>query len=285
MGVTDCHVHINPIWQMHVRARALLGHGGPGADLESYARSPPKFLDYLDRCGIERAVLVNYVAPEIVGYTAEANEFVSEYCRTDPRRLIAIGSVLPTHPDPGAEVERLVRDLGIRGLKVHPSHQLFAPNDYVHGRNTGLRAIYEACERRRIPVIFHTGTSVFPGARNRFAEPMLVEDVAIDFPDLTIVLAHGGRPLWMDQAVFLTRRFANVFLELSSVPPQKLLEYFPTLASLAKKTIFGSDWPGPGVKDIAENLAAFRGLPIPDDAKTWILEENPRRVFPTTPST
>jgi len=147
MGVTDCHVHLNPIWQMHPRARALIGHGGAGVELEAYARSPQKFLDYLDHCGVERAVLVNYVAPEIVGYTEQANDFVSEYCRADPRRLIAIGSVLPSHPDPGEEVERLVGTLGIRGLKIHPSHQLFAPNDYVHGHQPGLRAIYAACER------------------------------------------------------------------------------------------------------------------------------------------
>jgi uncharacterized protein len=285
MGITDCHVHINPIWQMHPAARALVGHSGAGEELEAYARSPEKFLRYLDRCGIERAVLVNYVAPEIVGYTTEANEFVSDYCRADPRRLLAVGSVLPTHPDPAAEVERLVRKLGIRALKLHPPHQLFAPNEYVHGRAPGLRAIYATCEQLGIPVIVHTGTSVFPGARNRFADPMLVEDVAIDFPNLTIVLAHGGRPLWMDHATFLVRRFPNVFLELSSVPPAKLLEYFPNLPKLADKSLFGSDWPGPGVKDIAENLAGFRALPMPAEAKTRILEENPLRVFPTTPPT
>jgi uncharacterized protein len=285
MGVTDCHVHINPVWQMHARARGLVGHGGSGVDLEAYARSPTRFLDYLDRCGVERAVLVNYVAPEIVGYTTEANEFVSDYCQTDRHRLIAVGSVLPTHRDPGAEVERLVGALGIRGLKIHPSHQLFAPNDYVHDRLPGLRAIYSACERLEIPVIFHTGTSVFPGARNRFAEPMLIEDVAIDFPKLTIVLAHGGRPLWMDQAMFLTRRFDHVYLELSSVPPAKLLEYFPNLSKLSSKVVFGSDWPGPGVKDIAENLAAFRALPLPDEVRTEILETNPRRIFPAARAT
>ncbi|HXQ94678.1 MAG TPA: amidohydrolase family protein [Thermoplasmata archaeon] len=285
MGVTDCHVHINPIWQMHPAARALVGHGGEGAELEAYARSPERFLAYLDRCGVDRAVLVNYVAPEIVGYTTEANDFVGEYCRADPRRLVAVGSVLPSHPDPGAEVERLVLQLGIRALKLHPPHQLFAPNEYVHGNRPGLRAIYAACERLRVPVIVHTGTSVFPGARNRFADPMLVEDVAIDFPELTIVLAHGGRPLWTDHASFLARRFPNVYLELSSVPPSKLLEYFPNLPKLADKTVFGSDWPGPGVKDIAANLAAFRALPLPDDAQAKILEENPLRVFPTTPLT
>jgi predicted TIM-barrel fold metal-dependent hydrolase len=129
-------------------------------------------------------------------------------------------------------------------------------------------------------VIVHTGTSVFPGARNKFADPLFVEDVAIDFPDLTIVLAHGGRPLWMETAMFLTRRFPNVWLEVSGVPPARLLEYFPRLPALAEKVLFGTDWPGPGVKDIRANLDAFRALPIPTDVQRRILEENPLRVFP-----
>src|SRR5580693_9637300 len=122
MGVTDCHVHINPLWEMHPPIRALLGRGGEGEEIDSYLKDPRKFLGYLDRCGVDRAVLVNYVAPEIVGYTERANDFVAEYCRSDPERLIAVGSVLPTHRTPGAEVERLVRTLGIRGLKINPPH-------------------------------------------------------------------------------------------------------------------------------------------------------------------
>ncbi|HEY6238402.1 MAG TPA: amidohydrolase family protein, partial [Thermoplasmata archaeon] len=110
-----------------------------------------------------------------------------------------------------------------------------------------------------------------------------IEDVAIDFPRLTIVLAHGGRPLWMEQAMFLTRRFPNVFLELSSIPPSKLLEYFPRLESVAGRVLFGSDWPGPGVKDVGENLDAFRALPLSDATKSAILIENPERVFPRRP--
>jgi predicted TIM-barrel fold metal-dependent hydrolase len=109
---------------------------------------------------------------------------------------------------------------------------------------------------------------------------MMIEDVALDFPDLTIVLAHGGRPLWMETAVFLTRRFPNVWLEVSGIPPARLLDYFPTLAKLSEKVLFGTDWPGPGVKDIRTNLDAFRALPIPADAQRRILEENPLKVFP-----
>jgi uncharacterized protein len=283
VGVTDCHVHINPLWEMHPEARALLGHAGPGVDVERYVREPGRFLDYLDRSGIDRAVLVNYVSPDIVGYTEKTNAFVSEYAQQDRERLIAVGSVLPSHPTPGAEVDRLVDELKIRGLKIHPPHQLFAPNAYADGATPGLREIYAAAERRRLPIIFHTGTSVFPGARNRFGSPMLVEDVAIDFPSLTIVLAHGGRPIWMEEAVFLTRRFPNVYLEVSSVPPTKLLEYFPALDRLADKVLFGSDWPGPGVRDIGANLTAFRHLPLSEGVVDQILSRNPEKVFPRLP--
>ncbi|MCI4330443.1 MAG: amidohydrolase family protein [Thermoplasmata archaeon] len=283
MGITDCHVHINPLWEMLPHARALLGTSGPGEQIERYLHDPQLFLNYLDSCGIDRAVLVNYVSPQVVGYTERANEFVAEYVRADPQRLIAVGSVLPSHPNPGDEVRRLVDELGIRALKIHPPHQLFAPNGYVDGSAPGLRAIYSACEERGIPVIFHTGTSVFPNARNRFGQPMLVEDVAIDFPNLTIVLAHGGRPLWTAEAMFLARRFERVYLELSSVPPAKLLEYFPGLERLAPKLLFGTDWPGPGVKDIGENLRAFQALPVSREVQEAILLDNPERVFPRVP--
>jgi uncharacterized protein len=283
MGITDCHVHMNPVWEMVPGARELVGHHPKAKDYERFLRAPKEFLEYLDRCGIERAVLVNYVSPDVVGYTEKVNEFATEFASADPERLVAVGSVLPSRADAGTEVERLVRKVHIRALKLHPPHQLFAPNGYTDGSVPSLRGIYEACERLRVPVIFHTGTSIFPRARNRFGQPMLIEDVAVDFPELTIVLAHGGRPLWMDEAVFLARRFPNVYLETSSVPPAKLLEYFPRLEALAEKVLFGSDWPGPGVADIGENLRAFQALPLSPAAQSAILSVNPEKVFRRVP--
>jgi len=280
MGVTDCHVHINPYWEMRPDALALLGHRDPST--ARYVREPRAFLDYLDRCGVERAVLVNYVAPDVIGYTEAANTFASDYAKADPARLLPTGGIRPDHPDPANEVRRLARELGVCALKLHPPHQLFRANAYVDRELPGLAEVYGACERERLPVIFHTGTSVFPRARNRFADPMHVEDVAVDFPRLTIVLAHGGRPIWMSTAVFLVRRFPNVWLEVSSVPPARLLDYFPTLAKISDRVLFGTDWPGPGVTDLKENLDAFRALALSDEAKHRILEENPRQVFPPT---
>ncbi len=278
MGVTDCHVHINPVWEMRPDALALIGHVDP--EVARFVREPRLFLELLDRSGVERAVLINYVAPVVIGYTEQANAFISEYVRADPDRLIAVGGISPDHPQPAAEVARLAEELGIRAVKLHPPHQLFRPNDYVDGIHPGLTEIYGACARYRLPVIFHTGTSVFPRARSRFGDPLLIEDVALDHPDLTIVLAHGGRPFWTEEAVYLARRFPNVWLEISGVPPVKLLEYFPTLPRLVDKVLFGSDWPGPGVKGIGENAEQFRSIGLSPDAQRAILEENPLRVFP-----
>ena len=278
MGITDCHVHINPLWEMRPDALRMLAQIDPAN--ARYLEDARAFLEYLDACGVDRAVLINYVASEVIGYTEAANTFVSEYVQPNPERLIAVGGMRHDHPDPESEVVHLARDLGIRALKLHPPHQLFRPNAYVDGAAPTLKALYDACARHGLPIIFHTGTSVFPRARNRFSDPLFIEDVALDFPDLTIVLAHGGRPIWMETAVFLARRFPNVWLEVSGVPPARLLDYFPQLPRLADKVLFGTDWPGPGVKDIRANLDAFRALPIPREAQQQILEENPLRVFP-----
>ncbi|MGI0067543.1 MAG: amidohydrolase family protein, partial [Thermoplasmata archaeon] len=231
MGSTDCHVHISPIDEMRPATRALLS--GRATEILPYIEEPRLFLELLDRAGVERAVLINYLSPKVIGYTQRSNDFVSRYVRQDPDRLIAAGGIDPDVDAPAREVRRLVEELGIRAIKIHPPHQLFYPNDYVSGAHPKLREVYRACEELHVPVIFHTGTSIFPNARNRFGEPIHLEDVAIDFPELTIVLAHAGRPLWMEEAVFLARRFPHVWLELSGIPPTRLLSYLPRLRELA----------------------------------------------------
>src|SRR5678815_3119734 len=149
--------------------------------------------------------------------------------------------------------------MGVRALKLHPPHMAVEPNAYLHGLDA-LRALYEEAQRLKLPVMIHTGTSIFPGARSRTGEPMAVDDVAVDFPDLTIILAHGGRPLWMEQAVFLVRRFPQVYMDVSSIPPKRLLHYFPRLTEMADKVLYGSDWPAPGVRGMGQGLREFKEL-------------------------
>jgi predicted TIM-barrel fold metal-dependent hydrolase len=84
----------------------------------------------------------------------------------------------------------------------------------------------------------------------------------------------------MEQAFFLVRRFPRVHMDVSSIPPRQILRYFPRLAEVADKVLYGSDWPAPGVKSMAENLAGFRSLGLPPEAEAKILDGNARRLFP-----
>jgi len=279
MPIIDIHIHIQPLEQFRPQAMDLMRHRPDDADVVKYTTSPKEFLKFLDAAEIERAGLINYVSPDVIGFTPDVNDWIARYCSAEPRRLLAFGSVHPKYvADPAVEVERL-KKIGIRGLKVHPSHQLFAPNDYRNGFGP-LRAMYERAQGLGLPVMIHTGTSIFPGARNVYAQPMLADDVGIDFPELVVILAHGGRPLWMNEAFFLVRRHRNMYMDISGIPPQKLLEYFPRIEEIADKVLFGTDWPGPGVPAVRSNIDKFKTLPISASAQQKILYDNATRLFP-----
>jgi len=279
--ITDCHIHIQPLELFKPEALALMKNkrGAAFTQIEEFCRSPKAFLKHMDAVGIDRAVLINYVAPDVIGFTDAVNPFIVNYCKEDPKRLIPCGSLHPRHTNNVlADVENIVR-FGIRLIKIHPPHQLLYPNDYVHGVKE-LEIIYRAAEANGIPVMFHTGTSIFPGARNKYGDPMYVDDVAVDFPKMKILVAHGGRPLWMDTAFFLIRRHPNVYLDISGIPPKTLLQYFPRLEEIANKTLFGTDWPGPGVPDIRKNLDDFRALALSPAIQEQILSKTALTIWP-----
>jgi predicted TIM-barrel fold metal-dependent hydrolase len=278
--ITDCHVHIQPVEMFKPAALELMKRKRPEFErIVEFCRSPREFLRYLDCAGISRAVLINYVAPDVIGFTSEVNDWVVKYCKVDPVRLLSCGSLHPRHTrDISADMDRLVR-LGLRMIKIHPPHQMLFPNDYLNGVRE-LEVIYRTAEQNGIPVMFHTGTSVFPGARNKYGDPMYLDDVAVDFPKLKILMAHGGRPLWMDTAFFLVRRHRNIYLDISSIPPKSLLQYFPRLEEIADQALFGTDWPGPGVPDIRRNLDDFRALPLSASAKETILSKTALAIWP-----
>ena len=279
--ITDCHIHIQPAGiELKPAAEALMQASGADYErMKTFARSPAAFLQYLDQIGVDRAVLIGSVSPEVIGLDARINSFYAGYARENPRRLIPCGGLHPRHTENFlADLDELLR-LGIRLIKIHPPHQLFYPNEYLSGLKE-LELLYRAAEANGIPVMFHTGTSVFPGARNKFGDPIHIDDVAVDFPQLKIILAHGGRPLWMPTAFFLVRRHANVYLDISSIPPRQLLNWFPRLEEIAHKTLFGSDWPGPGGVDIRRNIDALLAMPLSEGAKEQILGKTSLALWP-----
>ena len=279
--ITDVHIHIQP-WRDVKPAVLASMRRGKEADwqrLLAIMYDPQALLEVLDEAGVWRVGMVSYPSPEVMGFTDSTNEHTANYARANPERLLPYGGVHPRHTtDPAGDVDRLI-DLGIRLIKIHPPHQLFPANAYTEGLDA-LGAIYRRCEERGLPVMIHTGTSVFPGARSKFGNPIEIDDVAIDFPDLQIVMAHGGRPFRMEEAFFILRRHPNVRLDVSGIPPAKLLEYFPRLAEIAPKVLWGTDWPSPGVYDLRKNIDQFLTLPLSAQHRKAVLEDNALDLFP-----
>lgn len=275
--VFDVHIHVQP-WQM-LRADVLPMIDDPShAGAREILSSAENLLRFLDEHDIERTCCINYVSPDVMGFTRETNDWIANFTRGHRDRLVAVGSVNPLHePDSRAEIHRIL-DLGIGMVKIHPPHQLFLSNAY-RSNLPALAEVYRACEERGVPVMIHTGTSIFPRARNVFADPMPADDVAIDFPRLTIILAHAGRPLYGETATFLARRHRNVYLDLSGIPPKALLRYVPKLADLADKALWGTDWPSPGVASPKKNVEQFRALGLGEKVERAILWENASRIF------
>lgn len=275
--VIDAHVHAACLPTLKLSLGEWTGHfeGGVADLLELYDEQgtliPRRFDEYVAGEGVDVAVLLCEYSPRVTGI--QPIEDLLPIVEHNPERFRLMAALNPHYHYPlPDELERQMT-LGAVGLKLHPVHGGFSPND------PALYPVYWLCQQRGLPVIFHCGTSVFPGATNRYADPVLVEDVVRDFPDLTIVLAHGGRGWWYDAAAFMTLMRENVWIEVSGLPPKKLPEYYSryNFESLAQKMIFGTDWPGvPGLKN---NALALLELGLDPETVELILHENASRLY------
>ncbi len=205
---------------------------------------------------------------EIAAGAAEHADVLSPFGSVDPLRG-------------GAAVEqarRLVEDHGVRGFKFHPSLQAFSPNDPQH------YPLWQALAELGVVALFHTGQTGIGaglpggyGIKLRYSDPMLLDDVAADFPDLTLVLAHPSVP-WVDSSLSIATHKANVYLDLSGWSPK----YFPPQlvrqagTVLRHKVLFGSDFP---VLTPDRWLTDFGQLSVADEARPLILKENALRLL------
>jgi uncharacterized protein len=232
----------------------------------------PSCLDeYMVGEGVDVAILFSEYSPKATGI--QPIEDLVPLAEHNPERFKLMANLNPHYHHPlSEELERQV-SMGAVGLKLHPVHGGFAPNDLA------LYPAYWLCQQHGLPAVIHCGTSTFPGSTNRFADPALLEDVIRDFPELTVVLAHGGRGWWYDAAGFMTMMRENVWIEISGLPPQKLPEYYEKydFERLAQKMIFGTDWPGvPGLKN---NALALFDLGLERETVELILHGNAERVY------
>jgi uncharacterized protein len=233
---------------------------------------PQAFDDLMRAEGVDHALVICEYSPKATGM--QPAEDLLPLVRHSPARFSLIANVNPHLHYPARD--ELARQLGLGAiaLKVHPVHGGFSPAD------PALYPAYQACAERGLPVVVHCGTSTFPGSSNELADPALLIPVLRDFPGLTVVLAHGGRGWWYDAAASLALLYENVWIELSGLPPHRLPDYYARfdLRRLARKFIFGTDWPG--VPGIARNARALAALGLDEDVLAGVLAGNAMNVYP-----
>ena len=272
MPVIDIHIHIT---QAEEYADWFLQWAREQHDhdivprLREVLASPESLLRFLDGEGVDYAVVLPENNPGVTGVCP--NERVGAFAQTTGR-LIPFASINPlTTPNAAEELDRFVSGYGFRGLKLYPTYHHFYPND------ERLFPLYDRAQDLGMPVMFHTGSSVFPNALMKFGDPLALDDVAVFFPRLVIIQAHSGRGFWYDRAFFLSVLHENVYMDITGLPPRNLLKYFPDLEKNQDKVLFGSDWPV--IASIKDNIGALRHLPIREKAKERILGLNAARLF------
>ena len=272
----DTHVHIEPEPSGNAAeeaARKYFGNAGVSygrKELADYYRSRKIgcVVFSVDERLTGRPQVPN---DEVVAFAAENSDVVMAFASVDPMR----------GPEAVKEARRLIAAGGIRGFKLHPPLQQFHANDKK------AYPFYEVIAEAKLPVIFHTGHSGIGtgmpgggGVRLKYGNPMDIDDVAVDFPDMPIIMAHPSFP-WQDEAISVCLHKPQVYIDLSGWSPKYfspiLIQYANTL--LKKKMLFGSDYP---LITPDRWLADFAAIAIRDEVRPLILKENAARLFSLT---
>ncbi|MFO7301419.1 MAG: amidohydrolase family protein [Acidobacteriota bacterium] len=268
----DVHVHLEaPKSDNAADAAAAKYFGDSGA-----ARDGSALVEYYRS---RRMACVLFTVDErLTGRPQMSNDAVLELAHANPDVVIPFVSLDPMRgPEAVREARRLVK-AGARGLKLHPPLQQFAPNDPL------AYPLYEVFADAKLPVLFHTGHSGIGtgmpgggGVRLKYGNPMLVDDVAVDFPELPIILAHPSFP-WQDEAISVCLHKPTVYIDLSGWSPKyfspTLVQYANTL--LRQKVLFGTDYP---LITPDRWLSDFEKIAIRDEVRPLILKENAVRLF------
>jgi predicted TIM-barrel fold metal-dependent hydrolase len=225
------------------------------------------------------AVIFEIDAETTSGVAYIGNDYVAGIVQRYPDQFMGFASVDPWKGKLAVqELERSVKELGLRGLKLHPTTQAFYPND------THFYPLWEKAAELDIPVLFHSGQtgvgSGTPGGggyKLKYAHPMLLDDVAADFPSLTIIMAHPAVP-WQEEQLAVALHKGNVYIDLSGWSPKYfrpiLIKYISSI--LKDKALFGSDYP---VIQPERWLRDFETLEFKEEVKQKILLENAKKVL------
>ncbi len=212
------------------------------------------------------------------------NEIIAEYVNQHPEKMVGWAAIDPTQPGAMDELTHCIEDLGLKGLKLGPVYQHFDPTDRTYW------PIFEYCEKRNLPIMWHQGTTFPSKSRLKWGNPLQLEDIAMDFPDLRMIIAHLGHP-WEEDLTVLVRKCPNVYTDISAVH-YRPWRYWQGMATameygITHKILLGSDFPSGTIDNVIAGLrnvnAPIEGtkLPqIPEEIQDQIIYENWKSFFP-----
>ncbi len=271
----DMHVHLEPEEDNLVDSAAKKYFGDSGAP-----RRHREMADYYRSRKIGFVVFT--VDEKLTGKPFLSNDTVLRFATDNADIAIPFISIDPHRGAEGvAEAKRLLATGKVRGLKLHPPVQQFFPNDPV------AYPLYEVFAKEKLPVIFHTGHSGIGtglpgggGVRLKYGNPLPIDDVAVDFPDMPIIMAHPSFP-WQDEAISICLHKPNVYIDLSGWSPKyfapQLIQYANT--RLKDKVLFGSDFP---LITPDRWIADLEKTAIREEVRPLILKENARKLLGLT---
>ena len=225
----------------------------------------------MDAAEVDKSVVVA-VDAETISHFKVSNEEVAKAVALYPDRLIGFASVDP-HKGTLAidELERAINELGLKGLKIIPHLIELCPNDKL------MYPIYQKAQELDIPVLLHTGTQFHTGTKLKYCLPLFVDEVAVDFPELKIIIAHFGYP-WFAEAMAIVQRNENVYFNIAGWAPKYIPELVVTHINsvLPNKALFGSDYP---LLPRQRILAELSQLNLKQESLNKLLSENAKRLL------
>ena len=270
--VIDFHIHLVRYEPPSASLMELMDASFPTrADYEAFEATysdPDAFVRLITDNGLDYGVILAEDAPLTTGRAP--NDLVAEFC-AGREKLIPFCTVNPhMDPNPLETLKTYCGYRGFKGLKLYPPYTHFYPNE------AKMYPLYGLAQEMVVPVLFHTGASVFRHARIKYGNPIFFDDVAQDFPRLNIILAHGGRGAWYEEAMTMVRLHRNVSIDVTGLPVRKLPQYFPDINRFSDSFIFGTDWPQVVIKD---SIAKFSQIGLFDESRKKILGGNAARLL------
>jgi len=275
--IVDCHTHVwrREHWSEELARESVRARGRP-IPLDVTEQEYRRALAVVDRAIVFglRARHVGLLVP---------NDFIAHVVRRFPEKLIGFASVDPNEPEYLDELQRAIEDLKLQGVKLGPVYQ------NVHPMDERMHPIYAYCQRHHQPILIHQGTTFARRAPLRVASPLLLDEVALAYPDLVMIIAHLGHP-WIAETIVLIRKHPNLYADISAVHYRPWQFYNGLMLALEygvlEKLLFGSDYPFAtpeetieGVRGINRFAARWNLPPLPEEAIAQLLERDVRPLL------